>query len=299
MVDRARMLSRIPRLLARGSRLHLTGIGGDHVTWCSPAHYHTILRRDPRFAMRQLRGFRALWHWPLGAMSRALADTRNYRQWLADAADDLRGGIPETGSRALNWGMAPRLFDWVTHHAWRAAREAITGAAEAVEPLAPTRGEHVDLEQIRVMTRILRQWDQMSARIGLPMASPFLDDRVIEVCLAVRPEERVTPWRYKPLLVAAMRGVVADECLARTSKAQPALDAAAGLREHRGELLTLWENSRLAQLGLVDAGQLRALLQRPDTPGLRESILYSTIGCEVWLRTLETSHTSSLTGRPS
>jgi asparagine synthase (glutamine-hydrolysing) len=93
--------------------------------------------------------------------------------------------------------------------------------------------------------------------------------------------------------------VVADECLQRTSKAQAALDAAAGLREHRGDLLTLWKDSRLAQLGLVDAGQLRALVQRPDTPGLRDAILYSTIGCEVWLRTLETTHTASLIGRRS
>jgi asparagine synthase (glutamine-hydrolysing) len=297
MMDRARVLSHLPRMLAMGSRLHFTGIGGDHVTWCSEAHYHTILRRHPRFALRQLRGFRALFHWSLGAMTRALADTRSYRQWLANAVDDLRGGTPESGTVALDWGMAPRLFDWVTPQAWHAAREVISEAAETAEPLAPTRGEHVDLEQIRDTTRILRQWNQMSARIGLPMASPFLDDRVIEVCLAVRPEERVTPWRYKPLLVAGMRGVVADECLERTSKAQAALDAAAGLRKHRGDLLALWENSRLAQLGLVDADQLRALAQRPDTPGLRHAILYSTIGCEVWLRALETSHTASLIGR--
>lgn len=298
MMDRARVLSHIPRLLAMGSRLHLTGIGGDHVTWCSEAHYHTILRRNPRFAMRQLRGFRALFHWPLSAMTRALADNRSYRQWLADAASDLRGSKPELGTVALDWGMPPRLFDWVTPQGWRAAKEAITQAADTAEPLAPTRGEHVDLEQIRDTTRILRQWDQMSARVGLPMASPFLDDRVIEVCLAVRPEERVTPWRYKPLLVAAMRGVVADECLERTSKAQAALDAAAGLRKHRGDLLTLWEDSRLAQLGLVDAQRLRALAQRPATPSLRDGILYSTIGCEVWLRTLETPHTAALMGRP-
>ncbi len=109
------------------------------------------------------------------------------------------------------------------------------------------------------------------------MASPFLDDRVIEACLAVRPSERVTPWQYKPLLTTAMSGIVPDACLRRTNKAAASMDAANGLREHRADLLALWEGSRLEQLGLVDGAALRRLAQRPATPGLRDAILYSTI----------------------
>lgn len=286
VLDRARVLSHIPGLVAKGSRIHLTGIGGDHVAWSSEAHFHTLLRRRPLFAIRQLRGFRALFNWPLGGMVRALADSRSYRRWLTDAAADLRAPAPPTVAGALGWGVQPRMFDWATPHAVAGARSVLLDAAGTAEPLAPDRGQHADLEQIRDGTRIIRQWDQMCAREGLPMASPFLDDRVIEACLAVRPEERVTPWRYKPLLVEAMSGLVPAECLTRTSKAQAATDAAAGLREHRGDLLALWQDSRLAQLGLVDADQLAALAQRPGTPELRKAILYSTIGCEVWLRTL-------------
>lgn len=286
MMDRARVLHHLPLLAAKGSRLHLTGIGGDHLAWSSEAHFHTLLRRRPLFALRQLRGFRALFNWPHGGMVRALADTRSYRRWLADAADNLRAPAPSPAIGALGWSEPPRMFDWVTPQAVDAARGVLLDASRSAEPLAPTRGQHADLEQIRDVTRIIRQWDQMSARVGLPMASPFLDDRVIEACLAVRPDDRVTPWRYKPLLVAAMQGLVPNDCLARTSKAQAATDAAAGLREHRGDLLALWEDSRLAQRGLVDADQLVALAHRPATPELRKAILYSTIGCEVWLRTL-------------
>lgn len=289
MMDRARVLGHLPGLIARGSRVHLTGIGGDHVTWCSEAHYHTVLRRRPVFAMRQLRGFRALFNWDLNAMTHALAENRSYRRYLADAVAELRLPQPEMGRAALGWGMAPRLFDWVTPEAVRMVQDVMREAAAAAEPLAQTRGEHTDLEQIRVATRIVRQWDQMTARAGLPQASPFLDDRVIEACLAVRPEERVTPWRYKPLLVAAMRDVVPAECLTRTSKAQAAQDAAAGLRDHRGDLQVMWRDSQLAQMGLVDATRLSALAQRPGTPELRDAILYSTIGCEVWLRMLSAS----------
>lgn len=285
VMDRARVLHHLPLLAAKGSRLHFTGIGGDHLAWSPEAHCHPLLRRRPLFALRQLRGFRALWNWPLGGTIRALADTRSYRRWLADAADDLRGPAPSSVAGALGWGEPPRMFGWVTSHAVEAARGVLLDAAGTAEPLGPDRGQHVDLEQIRDVTRIIRQWDQMCSRVGLPMASPFLDDRVIEACLAVRPDERVTPWHYKPLLVEAMKDLVPAECLARTSKAQAATDAAAGLREHRGDLLELWEDSRLAQLGLVDSVELKALAQRPGTPDLRKPILYSTIGCEVWLRT--------------
>ncbi|GGM56323.1 asparagine synthase [Longimycelium tulufanense] len=299
VMDRARVLCHLPRLAAHGSRLHLTGIGGDHIAWCSEAHYHDLVRRQPGFALRQLRGFRALFTWPTAGMLRALSDGRSYRRWLADSVRTLRAERPSSVQVALGWGMPPRLFDWVTPQAERAAREVILAAAEAAEPLAEGHGQHVDLEQILGCTRILRQWDQMAARVGLPMAHPFLDDRVVEAALAVRPDERVTPWQYKPLLVAAMRGIVPDECLRRRSKAQAAMDAAQGLREHRGDLLALWTDSRLAELGLVDAGRLRALAQRPDTPELQEAILYSTIACEVWLRALESSRTAPAPAAPT
>ncbi|WP_171171227.1 lasso peptide isopeptide bond-forming cyclase [Streptomyces sp. I05A-00742] len=286
VMDRARVLHHLPDLARRGSTVHLTGIGGDHVAWCSEGYYHRLLRTRPWFALRRLRGFRTLYQWPLGPAARTLADSRPYGRWLAGTAARLRDPLPPGAAGALGWGTPPRLFDWVTPEAADAVRRALRSAAGTAEPLHPDRGLHQDLEQIRICTRIVRQWDLMAARTGLPMASPFFDDRVIEACLAVDPRERVTPWAYKPLLGAAMHGIVPDACLARTDKAHASMDASNGLREHRGDLVKLWEDSHLARLGLVDARALTDLARRPSAPGLTEAILYSTIGCEVWLRTL-------------
>ncbi|MFF5156871.1 lasso peptide isopeptide bond-forming cyclase [Streptomyces sp. NPDC000348] len=285
VMDRSRALHHLPGLAARGSRVHLTGIGGDHVAWCSEAYYHRLLRTRPLHALRQLRGFRALWQWPLGGTVRALADTRPYGTWLADTAGRLREpAAPSSVGTGLGWGMAPRLLDWVSADAEHLVRRALRDAVATAAPLHPDRGMHADLEQIRSTARVVRQWDHTAARTGLPMASPFFDDRVVEAFLAVRPAERVTPFRYKPVLTAAMSGVVPEPCLRRTNKATASMDAADGLRENRADLLALWEDSLLERLGLVDGTELRRLARRPASPGLSGAVLYPTIAAEVWLR---------------
>jgi asparagine synthase (glutamine-hydrolysing) len=59
------------------------------------------------------------------------------------------------------------------------------------------------------------------------------------------------------------------------------------LRRHRGELLALWEDSRLAQLGLIDAEVVREICTRPLPPELQFGGLDQTVACELWLRSLE------------
>jgi asparagine synthase (glutamine-hydrolysing) len=140
---------------------------------------------------------------------------------------------------------------------------------------------------MRFVSRITRQLDQMASRIGVTLAAPYHDDRVIEAGLAVRPQERITPWRYKPLIIEAMGGIVPDESLTRQTKANGSCDADPGLRRHRRELLTLWEDSRLAELGLIDADALRETCTRPLPPELQFGGLDQTVACEVWLRSLE------------
>ena len=104
--------------------------------------------------------------------------------------------------------------------------------------------------------------------MGVTLAAPYYDDRVIEAGLAVRPQERITPWRYKPLIIEAMRGIVPGESLTRQTKANGSGDEDPGLRRHRAELLALWEDSRLGRLGLIDAAALHELCTRPLPPEL-------------------------------
>jgi asparagine synthase (glutamine-hydrolysing) len=286
-VDRDRWMVIARQASARGSKLHLTGFGGDELLYGSVAHLHTMLRTHPRVAARHLRGFAAKYRWPRGRMLRQLADRRPYRAWLADVAGELRGPAIPASDQLLGWGFVPRLPPWITRDAAAVIADLIRNAARNAEPLARNPGQHRELDTMRFVSRIARQLAQMAAPLGLTFAAPYYDDRVIEAGLAVRPHERVTPWRYKPLIAEAMRGIVPDESLNRDTKANGTGDEEPGHRRHRGELMALWEDSRLARLGLIDADAVRDVTGGPVSPHLQAGVLYQTVACEVWLRALE------------
>lgn len=278
----------IPRLAtAQGSKLHLTGFGGDELLAGSPAHLHTLMRTHPRMAWHRVRGFAAQRPWPYREALGQLWDSSPYRAWLARVADQLTDPPRPLNTPTLGWGTPPRMPPWATPEAVEAVRELVRAASRTAEPLAGTRGQHVELEAMGSSARLVRQLDQMSAPLGLTVAAPYYDDRVIEAGLAVRPQDRITPWRYKPLIAEAMRGIVPDEILTRHTKDGGDHEAETGLREQRGELLALCEDSRLARMGLIDAGMLREVCSRPLPPTLQFDALYQTVACEVWLRARE------------
>ncbi|MFI6008827.1 lasso peptide isopeptide bond-forming cyclase [Streptomyces sp. NPDC051243] len=284
VVDRSRWMV-IPRsAAARGSPLHLTGFGGDELLAGSPAHLHALVRTRPRIALRRVRGFAAQRPWPYRETFRQLWDNSPYREWLARVGDRLTAVPPPLEAPTLDWGTPPRLPPWATPAAVDAVRELVLTAARTAEPLAERRGQHVELHAMRITSGLVRQLGQMAARTGLTVTAPYYDDRVIEAGLAVRPEDRITPWSYKPLIVEAMRGIVPDESLTRRTKDEGSHEVEVGLRENRAELLALCEDSRMARLGLIDADVLREVCGRPLPAALPFDALFQTVGCEVWLR---------------
>ncbi|MGH8902757.1 MAG: asparagine synthase-related protein [Egibacteraceae bacterium] len=284
--DRARFTSIARRLVERGSQLHFVGLGGDEVLQAPPSYLHTTARTHPRIAVNHVRGYRARRRWPLGATMRALADHRTYHAWLSTSADELTAHPPPREIPSLGWGPALRLPPWATSQAVDATRALLRQAAATAEPLAPTCGQHAALERVQFGARSVRHVVAFMACLGLPLAVPYLDDRVVEACLAVRLHERTTPWRYKPLIVEAMRGIVPAEVLARTTKGEFSVDWHAGLRRHRAHLADLLDDLALARLDIVDVDALRAACLGLYPPGVPMPALDRTLACEAWLRSL-------------
>lgn len=286
--DQARTIALARRLRKGGSRLHLSGMGGDQVLQAPPAYLHTTARTHPRIAAGHLRGRRAVSGWPLVATLRGLADGRGYRTWLASTVDGLTGPAPHRGQPTLGWGPALRLPPWATSRAADAARTLLQAAAATAQPLAPTRGQHATLEHLRGIGYLSRHLAGIMAHAGLPLAAPFLDDRVVEACLAVRLHERSSPWQFKPLIVEAMGDLVPASILERNTKGDFSADWHAGLRCARAQLATLLEDPVLGRLGLVDVDALRKVCLGLYPYALDPVAIDRTLACEAWLRTCPT-----------
>ncbi|MBW4718369.1 asparagine synthase-related protein [Saccharothrix obliqua] len=273
-------------LTARGARLRLTGDGGDEVLQDSSEYLGDLLRARP------LAGARRLWthwlagRWPWWRGRRHLWPRRSARVELRALAAGLVTALPADERPR----QAAHLPPWATPAAADLVADYLRDAGRGLSRPAPGPRSHTQALMVRqavYSAHVTRVIGQLSAAAGLPMSAPFLADAVLDACLAVRPEERTTPWSYKPLLVEAMRGIVPERSLARRTKAEGSALVHASLREQRAKLLALCEESRLAAHGLVDPAALReaCVTTLRDSP-YEPTALSQTFSAERWLRDL-------------
>ncbi|WP_438297253.1 asparagine synthase-related protein [Streptomyces sp. HUAS TT7] len=286
IASRARVLAMTREAQAEGSQVHLTGHGGDHLFVGLATLYADLVRRHPVIALRRIAAYRGMFAWSWPHIARQLLAPRSFRTWLA--TESLSGTGADWKHPFLTWGLGATAPPWLTAQAHGLIRDEVRAATATARPLAPGPGRHLELDGIRDGARLVRALTDITGHAGLPISAPFFDDRVIEAALAVRVPDRVQPHLYKPLLAAAMRGVVPDPLLARTTKGVGDLDQALGLRKNAVALNRLWSDSRLAARGLIDPGRLSALCAQPDSPELDDGSLLTTVACELWLRSLDT-----------
>ncbi|MBH1937426.1 hypothetical protein I5Q34_24685 [Streptomyces sp. AV19] len=301
--DAVRLATLARSMTGRGSRLHMMGVGGDELFTAFPSHLHDYIRSDPLAAVGRLRRQCAFQRTRLWPVVRGLADRSTYDQWLTAWADGLTGAPPPSRQQlaefSVDWGTRQDMPSWATPDAVHAVRHRLCRAASAgTPPLARQRGQHAAVLSVLAGGYGVRQLGHVMSRHGLEYAAPFLDDGVVEAALAVRVAERLAPDRYKPVLAGAMRGIVPEAVLARSTKGEYSAEFHTGLRRNRAALLELFDDSLLARAGLIDTDVLRARLLgvHPDPNALRD--LDATVGCEVWLRS-RPGRTAVTTGGPS
>ncbi|CAM5522253.1 hypothetical protein SSPIM334S_03658 [Streptomyces spiroverticillatus] len=282
---RARAAMLLGRAAATGSEYHLTGYGGDELFNGLASACQDLLPGKPLKAWNRISALRHQSGWPLLPTLRGMLFPPSFGNWLAGSLIDT--ATADSRTPQVSWGMRQAMRPWFTDKARDLIREEFRAAAVRAQPIAPRPGRHMDLDTVRLGARYFQAMEDLGAGLGLPVAAPFFDDRVVEAVMSVRVEDRVVPWRYKPLLVEAMRGVVPDELLARTTKDHMSADDIQGLREHAADLRELWTGSVLAERGLIDADQLRRLADDPYSPLLQQHPIDSTVSCETWLRTAQ------------
>ncbi|MEU2792694.1 asparagine synthase-related protein [Streptomyces sp. NPDC007100] len=271
---------------ARGSRLHLVGVGGDELFAPRPAALNSLARIDFRTAARRACAARRLGRWTLMDTLRTLFGGATYPQWLESCADRIVPGA-RFGVNGADWEVVPSMPTWAHPDAVATVRRLVREAAgEEPEPFAPLRSQHETLRAAARGGEIVRGADALTSHLGVAFEAPFLDDNVIEAALTVRLVDQAAVGAYKPLLSAAMRGILPDALRARGTKGEHSAEVYAGLRRHRRALTALCDDSRLAGLGLIRPEVLRTALTslQPHSHVLQP--LDPTLAAEYWLRSL-------------
>ncbi|MDJ1134869.1 asparagine synthase-related protein [Streptomyces iconiensis] len=280
----SRQLAQIDLVAGRGSTRHLTGHGGDELFSALPAYLHSMVRSNPVAAVPHIRATAAMARWKRVPTLRALWSNASFGESLVGLADSLTARISSAGPD-FGWGVGVRMPAWASADALDLVRQALRSCA-TVQPLAPQRGQHAVLEQVRACGSMMRRVDRLTARRGVTWHAPYVDDRVVEAAMSIRLADRAVTSSYKPPLAAAMRGTVPARILGRSTKAEFSAEAYAGLRRHKHELAALCDDLELARLGLVDAGGLRKAVLGLHPGALTMIPLDGTLACESWLRSV-------------
>jgi asparagine synthase (glutamine-hydrolysing) len=284
--NRAHMQQLVRAAAQEGATAHLIGVGGDELFGVAPLYPWSLIRRNPLRGLRLARRFQTVNRWGLAATVRHLADRGSFARALRRYADELEAPMPPRFHPPTGWGRGdPRMPSWATPEAVQAVRRLLREAAAAgTEPLDRDRLQHQTLEVTVLSGQGVRQLSTALRRCGVPLETPFLDDRVVEAALSIRLPDRVSPGRYKPVLVEAMRGTVPAPVLDRKDKGSFGQEAYEGLYRNRGRLGEMCDDLRLARRGLVDSERLRRALGSPMPDTRQLTPFENTLACETWLR---------------
>nr|WP_280956881.1 asparagine synthase-related protein [Actinoalloteichus spitiensis] len=274
-----------------GSRRHLTGEGGDAVLTAPLAYLADLVGLDQ---WRQSSAWARLRTTSPTAVYRAARKLRSttYSGALCAYANALLSTSQDDArcEQRVTWFGSPTPH-LLTHSVRAAAADALREHAEShrapTTPLGKGAGTGDVAAWIRliVLGRQLRGFTQLAAQAGLAVESPWLDDAVVRACWSTPATRRTNAHQLKPLLATALRGVVPDIALTRSTKGAFTALHYEGLRHHHVQLLEMFTNSHSAALGLVDDNAVRKMLQHANSGrAVPLGHLDAVISLEAWLR---------------
>lgn len=297
--DWRRSALRLSFAAAHRAATHLTGEGGDALLSAPPCHLADLARwrsgrslfahatalsraRDVSRVRVMVRARRLRHTTPAQALSSLAAQLMT-----ADAEPDRRHEWLDAISW---WPVHPEALSWLTASARDGIAEVAAEAActDALPPetrparLAAATALRLSAEaQIHLRT--------LGRHYGIAVHAPFLDPAVIRAALGVPAALRADARRFKPLLGTALPELEPRSLFDRHTKGDYTAEHFLGVRANWRALRDLIDDSRLAQLGVVDPDRVRRSLGR-----LRAGIavplgpLNQLLAVEAWLRALDT-----------
>ncbi|MBP2323009.1 asparagine synthase (glutamine-hydrolyzing) [Kibdelosporangium banguiense] len=285
--------SRLRMAAEQGSTLHLVGEGGDVVASAPPTYLADLVRHGEVSALwtHCMRWARVRQCSPLALLRRAMyVATTPRRQALlslaaaverASPADDT---LPWPNKAIRHWG-SPQA-EWLTRRARADLAAQLRSRADTpTDDIGVADAVTLSLLRMQVMTQ--RAVRDAGMEFGIEVHAPYLDTEVVQACLALPAYRRAGLAGPKPLLRAALTGLVPRAVLDRPTKGDYTSSSYRGVRQAAPALRELLRESAAADHGIVDPVPVRATLERA-VQGLPVpwSKLDQVFAVELWLRAL-------------
>lgn len=287
------------RAAAFNANVHLSGDGGDGVLVGPPSYLADLARRRAwRALFRHAYGWARLRRRPPHSLIRAAvrAARKDRRAALDEFAASLRDAVQPTArdewERLVDWNPWPPATSWATARARHLAAEAVERAGEDPDTVALMSGDRAAMAALRAAGRIARLREEIWVQQGVELHTPYLDDEVVRTCFEVTASVRTSPEVVKPLLQVGLEDVLPSVVRCRRTKGDYTSVTFRGARNHAHELRALFDQSRLAEYGLLVDARMREVVDRAGS-GLRVPLaaMDQVIGIELWLRTLPSGGT--------
>jgi asparagine synthase (glutamine-hydrolysing) len=268
-----------------GATTHLVGEGGDQVLSAPHAYLADLASRGD---------FGLLWrHCTAWARLRHQPPTNLFTQAIRLAIRSDRALLarqlcrePATGWESLAITVTGAPSAWLTTR----ARDELVGhllAAPDDGTKGHDAGDRAAVAQLRSSARAQQAVRELAASYGIAAHAPFLDPAVVRACLSVPAWRKADPHVAKPLLRAALTGMVPDAVFTRTTKGDYTASAHAGIRQAMRELKALLREPISADLGLLEPAPVRAVMDRAaNGASVPWGALNQVLAVETWLHTV-------------
>jgi len=251
---------------ANHARVLLSGLGSDHYLFGNLSYIPDLIVTG-----HLLRAARDLTNWSLA--------TRRSFWWMTrrHALDPLLRGRILAQSRDED---APKFPRWLGDA--RRCSQDLDRLYDLTR--AAPRGQRFCYATARELATIPSWVHRDGFENGMEIRYPFLSRPLVEFSLGLPVHMRARPFARKWVLREAMRGILPEAVRTRQSKGSIDARIVWSLQRESGTVQSLLREPILAELGLLDAGQLRNAVEEARS-GVKHNLvmLMSALSLETWL----------------
>lgn len=272
----------------RGVNAHLVGLGGDELFSVTPALV-LLSRRS-----RSVRGLllNRLWRtarmqkWNLTSTFRSGLSHESYAKELLWRVHSRKYRRPKP-EESFRWAPGFSISSFASEWARQVVIESVESLISCgVEPYFTDKFRHQMAESVKFQGEVVRQMNYVFRDLKILIEAPFISDAVTSLVLGFDPKLWLEAPGSKPILAAAMRGVVPERVFSRPDKGEYSADLFADFIIHRESLRKLFKESYLADLGYINAD---LVVKAIDAPLLGTDHLFELehlVSVERWVRSI-------------